>query len=542
MRFRCGLDAAGTKLLGFGTMTHQTWILSDLDEPAVGRFAERLGLWLRRGDVLALSGELGAGKTTFARALIRSLLANDEAEVPSPTFALVQTYDGPRGHVAHFDLYRLGDASETAEIGLDDAAEDAISIVEWPERVNVLPGAAHLSIRFIETPISDVRTLTLSADLAFAPRLARCLAANAFIKRVGWDDARATFLQGDASARRYTRLSRAGGSAILMDAPRQPDGPIVQDGKPYSRIAHLAEDVGPFVAVDRTLRAAGLSAPTILAEDLDAGFLLIEDMGDRVYGTETDGGSHQSDLWTAAIDMLLALRRANPPMTMQVSPTRLHQLPQLDATILSIEVALLPDWYWPEIYGTIMPSVVRAHYEAVWQPVIAHILTQPTGWLLRDVHSPNLLWLPEREAAQRVGVIDFQDALAGPWAHDVMSLLQDARVDVPEALETKLLARYAAHAATLPGFNEQDFRLTYAAYGALRATRLLGLFVRLLRRDDKPHYLAHIPRNWRYLERNLRHPALAPLADWYDTHLPVTVRNRAIVVCDSTNDRCQPRA
>jgi aminoglycoside/choline kinase family phosphotransferase len=126
-------------------------------------------------------------------------------------------------------------------------------------------------------------------------------------------------------------------------------------------------------------------------------------------------------------------------------------------------------------------------------------------------------------------VIDFQDAIAGPWAHDVMSLLQDARVDVPVALERDLLARYVAALDGEAGFDEAAFRLTYAAYGALRATRLLGLFVRLLRRDQKPGYLRHIGRNWGYLERNLDHPALAPLKAWYDRHFAPDIRKRAIL-------------
>lgn len=512
-------------------MTMQTWTLTDLDEPGIGRFAERLGTWLRRGDMLALSGDLGAGKTTFARALIRGLLDDVAAEVPSPTFSLVQTYDGPRGPIAHFDLYRLSEAGEAAEIGLDEAAENAICIVEWPERARPLPGAAHLAIRFIETADGRLRTLELAAEATMAQRIARCIAAGAFVKAAGWDQARAVYLQGDASARRYSRLIEPGSNrrAILMDSPRQPDGPVVKDGKPYSRIAHLAEDVGPFVAIDRALRTAGLSAPEIFAADLDAGFLLLEDLGDRIFGTETDGAAHQALLWTTGIDMLASLRRANPPMTMAIAPNRSHTLPALDATILGIEVALLPEWYWPHVYGTAMPPDIRMQFEELWQPVIAGILAQPRGWLLRDVHSPNLLWMPERTGAARVGVIDFQDALAGPWAHDVMSLLQDARVDVPEALEAELLTRYKAQAAIIPDFDMDSFRRTYAAYGALRATRLLGLFVRLLRRDGKPQYLAHIPRNWRYLERNLRHPALAPLRRWYDTHLPADVRNSAIL-------------
>ncbi|MEQ1613963.1 MAG: tRNA (adenosine(37)-N6)-threonylcarbamoyltransferase complex ATPase subunit type 1 TsaE [Hyphomicrobiaceae bacterium] len=508
--------------------------LSDLDESAMQRVAMLFALGIKPGDTLALHGDLGAGKTTFARGLIRALIGDEALEVVSPTFSLVQIYDGSRGRIEHYDLYRLKSADEAEEIGLGDPGSDVVRIIEWPERLGGAAGGDRLDIHFEEVSRGMARTLVIEAFGTLAARLERLVAARGFIANAGWSDACIAYLQGDASTRRYARLRRNDGiCAVLMDSPRQPDGPIVRDGKPYSRIAHLAEDVRPFAAVDRALRKAGLSAPDMYAEDLDGGFLLLEDLGDRVFGREADGGPHQKLLWSAALDMLVQFRKSNLPMTMPVSPgdpsAGTHALPELDATILGIEVALLPDWYWREIYGGDIPADVRAEYEALWRPVIGLLLAAPKGWILRDVHSPNLLWLPERDGAARVGVIDFQDAIAGPWAHDVMSLLQDARVDVPTDLEAQLLGRYVAQMSGDPGFDEAQFLATYAAYGALRATRLLGLFVRLLRRDGKPGYLAHLPRNWGYLERNLGHPALQLLAAWYDRHFPPELRKRAIL-------------
>ena len=508
--------------------------LSDLDEPAMQRVAMLLALGIRPGDTLALHGDLGAGKTTFARALIRAWSCDDELEVVSPTFSLVQIYDAARGRIEHYDLYRLKSVDEADEIGLGDAGRDVIRIIEWPDRLGGAAGGDRLDIRFEEAARGECRTLTIDTQGSLASRIERLAAARAFIAHAGWADGRIAYLQGDASTRRYARLFRDDGTrAVLMDSPRQPDGPVVRDGKPYSRIAHLAEDVRPFVAVDRALRHAGLSAPEILAEEIDGGFLLLEDLGDRVFGREADGGAHQALLWTAALDMLVQFRKAHLSMTMPVSSNDpglgSHTLPELDATILGIEVGLLPDWYWPEVMGAPMPADIRAEYEGLWRPVINLLLAAPKGWILRDVHSPNLLWLPQRSGAARVGVIDFQDAIAGPWAHDVMSLLQDARVDVSIDLESQLLARYIDQMQGDADFDETQFLTTYAAYGALRATRLLGLFVRLLRRDGKPDYLSHIPRNWAYLERNLRHPALIELAAWYNRHFPPELRKRAIL-------------
>lgn len=519
-------------------MTDPTTVASleatNLDEEALQRLAMTLALFVRPGDVIALDGDLGAGKTTLARALIRAFAGDEALEVVSPTFSLVQAYDAARGRVEHYDLYRLKSADEADEIGLGDAGGDVVRIVEWPDRLGDMLAGNRFDVRIEEARQGLARSITIEAHGAPATRLQRLADAYRFVGHAGWRDAAVGYLQGDASARRYARLVRDdGASAILMDSPRQPDGPIIRDGKPYSRIAHLAEDVRPFVAVAHALRDAGLSAPAIFASDLDRGFLLLEDLGDRVFGRESDGGPHQAALWTAALDMLIAFRQAALPLTMPVSPgdpaLGVHTLPLLDAPILGIEVGLLPDWYWREVHGAPMAAGLRDEYDALWAPVIELLLAAPRGWILRDVHSPNLLWLPQREGVARVGVIDFQDAIAGPWAHDVMSLLQDARVDVPAALETELLRRYEARMAGHPGFDAATFRATYAAYGALRATRLLGLFVRLLRRDGKPGYLEHIPRSWGYLERNLRHPVLRPLAAWYDRHLPRDLRMRAIL-------------
>jgi len=206
-------------------------------------------------------------------------------------------------------------------------------------------------------------------------------------------------------------------------------------------------------------------------------------------------------------------------------------LPRLSRAILEIETELLPAWYWPEVKSAPMPAETLAAYTAIWFPLIDRLVAAAPGWMLRDYHSPNLLWLPDRPAHERVGVIDFQDALQGPWAHDVMSLLQDARIDVPAELEERLLDRYCRTLARQEaGFDEEEFRATYAIYGALRATRLLGLWVRLLRRDGKPSYLQHTPRTWDYLARNLSHPVLSSLREWYDLHLPAPFRRLAVTV------------
>jgi tRNA threonylcarbamoyl adenosine modification protein YjeE len=510
-------------------------VISAADERQLARLGEDLAFTARRGDLIALRGGLGAGKTTLARAIIRALAGNESEDIPSPTFTLVQTYATPRMPVSHLDLYRLNSSDELDELGLDLALKHGIALVEWPERAGAqLPGE-RLDV-LIEDDASQTsngagatRRIALSATGDWAGRLDRLAAMRGLAAKGGMagSDSSLQYLQGDASVRRYARITRdrVAGS-ILMDWPRQPDGPAIRNGLPYSRLAHLAEDVRPFVALAGALQAAGLSVPRILAQDLDHGFLLLEDLGDRVFAVEVrNGTADQGEMWRAATEALASLYAAQPPEEIPLSDGSVHRIPRYDQGAMAIETELLLDWYWPALRGSGAPETERAEFAALWGAVFDRLAAMPAKWVLRDYHSPNLLWLPEREGIARVGVIDFQDAMRGPAAYDLVSLLQDARVDVPAELEAQLLDHYCALVtARHTGFDRDAFSFAYAALGAQRNTKILGIFARLARRDGKPGYLRHIPRLWGYLARDLAHPDLAPLKRWYDRNLPADTR------------------
>jgi len=513
-------------------MTAAQLILADVDERRLARIAEIVALKLLVGDVVALVGDLGAGKTTFARALIRALAADAEAEVPSPTFTLVQSYATRRLAVSHADLYRLADPGEADELGLSDLAREGALIVEWPERgADIAALGTTLTIRIEDaTESPEMRRVTLSGDAGWQTRLARVGEILAFLDRALGPEtvaaASIAYLQGDASPRGYARISSGGASRILMDAPRQPDGPPIRGGLPYSRIAHLAEDIRPFVAVSGGLAAAGLSAPAITASDLDRGLLLIEDFGSAVFGALVGHQSAtQAELWRAAVDALVALRRAPVHDVLPIPDAAPHTLPTYDRGAMAIETELIVEWYLPLATSERLTSAARDEFVALWAPVLERLAAMPKGLVLRDFHSPNLMWLADRRGVRRVGILDFQDAMLGPWAYDLVSLLEDARIDVPAALEEELFDHYcAAVLETEPGFDRAAFVFAYAALGAQRNTKILGIFSRLARRDGKPGYLRHVPRIWRYLERALRHPELAALRQWYDCYLPAGLR------------------
>jgi N-acetylmuramate 1-kinase len=513
---------------------HTPLLLTNVSEPDLLRFAEELAFALMPGDVVALEGDLGAGKTTFARGLIRALSNGTISEVPSPTFTLVQTYETRRFDVAHFDLYRLTDPNELGELGLDLALKRGIAIIEWPSRAASLIPPDRICITLSDAGAPDVRNVSITGTGAAASRVARLGDIRDFVKAHGWGgaDIRFSFLQGDASPRRYARLRKPDSSrCVLMDAPRQPDGPPIRDGKPYSRIAQLAEDVRPFVAIAQALKASGFSSPDIYAHDLSRGLLLIEDLGDAVFGSEVMRGGNQAALWTRGTDTLLALRQHRPAPTLPLPDGSQHAIPLLDRGNMQMETELLVDWYWPAAFDAPIPAHTRAAFLTEWNTIFTRILESPKGWLLRDYHSPNLLALDGRPSPRDVGIIDFQDALLGPEAYDLVSLLQDARVDVSSSLESTLLDRYCrAAAAQATNFDEKQFRFAYAALGAQRNTKILGIFARLAKRDGKRQYLAHIPRIWGYLARDLAHPDLAGLKAWYDGHLPPAMRSRALQV------------
>ena len=495
-----------------------SWSLDDVDLVRLDILASRLAVMLKSGDVVALSGPLGAGKTTLAQSLVTRL--GSEGEVPSPTFALMQRYETPRLTLTHCDFYRL-EPSELDELGLDDAVSEGVVIVEWPERASRWLPEDRLDIAMAETATPDLRRIVLTGHGSWEARLARLHALATFLAGTAYEEATARYLQGDASTRSYARLLSKGRSAVLMNSPRQPDGPPVRDGKPYSALVHLAEDVTPFVAMSAALRERQLSAPAVYAFDLERGFLVLEDLGDQVFGSEVARGRPMAELWGPAVDVLVALAGSGPPDPLPIEGHAPYRLPAFDAEAMLAEASLLIDWFWPALHGGAMPERLAEEFRALWRPLLAEASQSDLGWVLRDYHSPNLMWLPEREGIRRVGILDFQDALKGPLAYDLVSLLQDARLEVPEALERDLLARYcAARGAQNNNFSGDRFVSLYATLGAQRNSKILGIFARLAKRDGKRGYLTHIPRVARYLERDLAHPALAELRRFYAREFP----------------------
>ncbi|MBM0168912.1 aminoglycoside phosphotransferase family protein [Altererythrobacter sp. C41] len=312
-----------------------------------------------------------------------------------------------------------------------------------------------------------------------------------FLESAGWGGAAVDPIPGDASFRRYFRVRAGGRKAMLMHAP-----PPEEDPRPFLDVAHW-------------LAAHGQRAPEIIAEDAEAGWILLEDFGvDRMRDWLDENPEGEANAYAAAIDALVELHRAPP------GPFDPYDMP-----VYQREAALLTEWYCPA-----MGLAVDAEgYAAVWTETLRPLLArqQPGVTVLRDYHAENIMLLgPAQDGTGAQGLIDFQDALVGHRAYDLVSLLQDARRDVSVELERTMLDRYIARAA--PG---DEFEADYARLGAQRNAKIVGIFTRLWKRDGKARYLAMIPRVWEAMERDLAHPALAPVASWFDLNIPRNIRD-----------------
>lgn len=491
-------------------------------EAAMAACAAALAHRLNAGDCLLLTGTLGTGKTTFARGVIQAL-CGERTEVVSPTFMLVQDYDALPEHgafrIQHYDLYRLEHPDELWELGVEEAFGHALLLVEWPEVAGDYWSQDRLEIAISHDESNDAcRRLHLHAQGSMVARtqqfcqqwddsmsdsltaekpatLTRRDLMERFVAAAGWEGAELKPLAGDASFRRYERVFWQGKQAVLMDAPPE------------------HEDVRPFVKVGRYLESLGFSAPHIIAEDHENGFLLLEDLGDDSYSRvlKDADAALEEQLYKEAVGVLAELHVHNKTHGAGLD------VPAYNYAALMREIELFADWYLPAVMGKNATTEARAaEFKALWASLLQQHPLQNDVVVLRDYHADNLLWLPERAGTKRVGQLDFQDALIGHAAYDLVSLLEDARRDVrPETVESAL-----THYCQKSGANRDELMAAYALLGAQRQAKIIGIFVRLGVRDGKKHYTNFLPRVWAHFEHDLSHPLLADIRRWVDAHIP----------------------
>jgi N-acetylmuramate 1-kinase len=362
-------------------------------------------------------------------------------------------------------------------------------------------------------------------------------AMNTFLREAGWGNAVSSPLPGDASTRHYIRLQRNDTGAMLMDQPQDAEAPQCPPSATpderrsfgYNAVARLAgADCGRFVAVAEFLRSRKLSAPTVYAADVKNGFVLIEDFGDDLFANVLANGqaSEEPELYAAAIDVLSQLHAEGAPPALGIH----KPLYAYDETALLAETDLMTEWFIPLALGRPVSEEEQEEHRTLWRSALAPVLAEPAVFVHRDYHAQNLFWLPQRQGVARVGMIDFQDAVAGAPGYDLISLIKDARRDVSVGLAEAMMQRYVkSRRSSDASFNAEACRSQAAAVAAQRNTKIAGIFSRLYMRDGKPRYLSYLPRVWRYLDRDLQHPALAHLKHWYDRKIPAEARHQVIV-------------
>ncbi|WP_336278708.1 tRNA (adenosine(37)-N6)-threonylcarbamoyltransferase complex ATPase subunit type 1 TsaE [Bartonella sp. CB175] len=479
------------------------------NEEATTLFAQDLALALKPGDLVTLQGDLGTGKSTIAREIIRTLANNDTMDVPSPTFTLAQNYQLPQFEIIHADLYRLSVVEEIYELGLYEAREQNILLIEWPERSEGLLEPVTFAINLQYEGCG--RHITLTSEENSIKRLQRSFTIRTFLTTHGRSHVHRRFLAGDASARTYEILNNGHHQEVLMNAPTMQ---MEQNSDiSYVTMTHLAKDIRQFIGINQLILDNGFSAPQIFAEDFEKGLLILEDLGRE--GLTDQIGNPIEERYIACAELLASFHQKSWPSEKQFS-TFFLQIPFYDCKAMQSELSLLLDWYLPFQTQKNLSKQQRKDFFTCWQPYLDSLIQGESTFVMRDYHSPNILWRTNKKGAARIGLIDFQDGLKGPTAYDLVSLAQDARLFIPQALEAKILDAYctARHKSPRP-FDENQLRELYAFAGAQRVSKILGIFVRLHQRDGKPSYLKYLPHMQDYLERNLSHPALIPLQSFY---------------------------
>lgn len=317
----------------------------------------------------------------------------------------------------------------------------------------------------------------------------------------GWGKARRYVLTSDASFRRYTRLEDKSRRAILMDAP-----PPV-------------EDIWPFLSVANHLTKLGYSAPKILAVDHKYGFILLEDFGDSTFTRLLAAGEQERELYLLATDVLIDLHKH--PAAEAIPQNQ----PSYSLELLLAEAALLTDWFVPAAIGSPLSAGAIQEYQDQWRRLISLPVGIPDSLVLRDYHVDNLMRLDDRTGIASCGLLDFQDAVAGPVTYDLVSLIEDARRDVSPAIADEVKERYLS---AFPSIDSKQFNLSMRVLGAQRHAKVIGIFTRLCVRDKKRIYLGHIPHVWRLLEAACDHPDLELIRQWINLYIPIESRNLPI--------------
>lgn len=494
--------------------------VSVADEAGTLCFADDIAAIVRPGDVIALHGDLGMGKSAFARAVIRRLAGDASLEVPSPTFTLLQSYETARFPVHHFDLYRLADPDELVEIGFFDAISEGLSLIEWPDQAGDDLPAERLDIVILEGDGLNGRKFALEArGGGWADRIEETFAIRDLLDRTGFSGAERRHLHGDASTRSFERATANGRNAVVMRWPAWRAYLKRADDDRYEEIVHLADSLTAFSAIADTLRRHGFRSPRILDRDTKRRLMLVEDLGSE--GIVRDGVPIAERYLVAARRLADLAGLDWPPVAMD-DAGEAWPMPRYDRRALATEVGLFATWYVPHSTGEPLAADAKSEWDTLWDDLLARFDGDQQHLVLRDYHSPNILW---QEMGDSIGLIDFQDGLLGSPAYDLAALVTDARVDIPEDLAKAMVAAYIERRKGYDStFDPIDFAERVTILGAQRNAKILGRFVEYAARTGRTHHLRFLPRVRHNFGKALDDKVLAGVKLWYERLAPPAVR------------------
>ena len=479
--------------------------LSDLE-----KLTKELTPLLSEGGVMTLNGQIGAGKTTLAKLVIHDLTQTPLEDIVSPTFNLYHTYNRDNLEIAHYDFYRIESEIELPEIDLNDSFTDKICIIEWAEKFqDLLPkDRIEISIKCIE----NERLYRINPLGKFGDIVNNRAKIENFLSDLDINFTELQRLPGDASKRRYYRIMSSDNTMILMDATQESD---------IKSKTGLTNGIDDFIKIQEYLDSIDVRVPNLIARNKIDNIILEEDLGEYSY-TDVLTKQNYQELYNPAIKTLIHISNINHPKNISTNSNP-HYLKEFDLDIYLNEAEIFIDYYWPFVHGKQCNADKKQEFRDIMEEVYSNLSNDKT-LMLRDFHSPNLLFLENENGFRKCAVIDFQDALFGHPLYDLVSLTNDARITIDEYQEKYLIELFRKD---FPFSNFQfdslSFMQQYHILGVQRSIKILGIFARLAILETNQNYLVHMPRVICYIKRIMQSGKIQRLANWLNQNFKETL-------------------
>ena len=488
-------------------MIHSKYISQNLSD--LEKLSKELAPLLNEGGVVTLNGQIGAGKTTLAKLIIQQLTQTPLEDIVSPTFNLYHTYNKDNLEIAHYDFYRIESEMELHEIDLNESFTDKICIIEWADKFRDFLPKDRIEI-FIKCTKNE-RVYRINPLGKFREVVSNRAKIENFLGGLDINFTELQRLPGDASKRNYYRVMSSDNTMIVMDATQKSD---------IKNKTGLTNGIDDFIKIQEYLNSIDVRVPKLIVRNKIDNIILEEDLGEYSYTDMLTKENYQK-LYNPAIQRLIHISNINHPKNISTKSNP-HYLKEFDLNIYLNEAEIFIDYYWPFIHGKQCNADKKQEFTQIMEEVYSN-LTNDKTLMLRDFHSPNLLFLENENGFRKCAVIDFQDALFGHPLYDLVSLTNDARITIDEYQEKYLIGLYKKD---FPfnnfQFDSLSFMQQYHILGVQRSIKILGIFARLAILETNQNYLVHMPRVICYIKRIMQSGSIQALACWLNQNFKET--------------------